>query len=378
MTGVSNHQNIVICGAGIVGCSTAYYIKQIQPLTKVTVIDRIGPASQASGKAGGFLAVGWESQQEFSSLTDLSFSLHRKLKKELTTDVGYRDLTTLSLNTNSCRDSKSGWILNRNKAEVLGTASNTGQVHPELLTKALLSQAQSKGAELILGCVQGVEFDEDGGVVGVKVFKNYPGDKQDHSVIKADKVVIALGPWTGNVGSWFPKTAGSKPFNNFHNERAHSVVIQSDSMPPAEAVFVDGGAGEGDGEVEIYPRPDGTVYSCGYSDSEPLPGDPKDVTFKPENCDKIVSDLHRLCPTLCKGDPGQSIVARQACYLPWSIDGRPVIGPINGYPNAFVASGHGCWGILNGSATGLCMASMILGKDPLIDMSPFSFDRLIQ
>ena len=106
---------------------------------------------------------------------DLSFSLHRKLKKELTTDVGYRDLTTLSLNTNSCRDSKRGWILNRNKAEVLGTASNTGQVHPELLTKALLSQAQSKGAELILGCVQGVEFDEDGGVVGVKVFKNYPG-----------------------------------------------------------------------------------------------------------------------------------------------------------------------------------------------------------
>ena len=122
---------------------------------------------------------------------------------------------------------------------------------------------------------------------------------------------------------------------------------------------------------------DGTVYSCGYSDSEPLPGDPKEVTFKPENCDKIVSDLHRLCPTLCKGDPGQSIVARQACYLPWSIDGRPVIGPINGHPNAFVASGHGCWGILNGPATGLCMASMILDKDPPIDMSPFSFKRLI-
>ena len=138
---------------------------------------RIGPASQASGKAGGFLAVGWESQQEFSSLTDLSFSLHRKLKKELTTDVGYRDLTTLSLDAKSCsRDSKkSGWILNRNKAEVLGTASNTGQVHPGLLTKALLRQAQSKGAELILGCVQGVEFDEGGSVVGVKVFKNYPG-----------------------------------------------------------------------------------------------------------------------------------------------------------------------------------------------------------
>ena len=81
------------------------------------------------------------------------------------------------------------------------------------------------------------------------------GDKQDHSVIKADKVVIALGPWTANVGSWFPRTAGSKPFATFNTERAHSVVIQSDSMPPAEAVFIDGGAGEGDGEVEIYPRP---------------------------------------------------------------------------------------------------------------------------
>ena len=118
--------------------------------------------------------MGWESQQEFSSLSDLlSFSLHRKLKKELQTDVGYRDLTTLNLDAKSCRDAKNGWILNRNKAEVLGSVSNTGQVHPKLLTEALMSQAQSKGAELILGCVEGVEFDERGGAIGVKVLQNH-------------------------------------------------------------------------------------------------------------------------------------------------------------------------------------------------------------
>ena len=43
------------------------------------------------------------------------------------------------------------------------------------------------------------------------------------------------------------------------------------------------------------------------------------------------------------------VLKEQACYLPCSNDGLPFIGKIGTeYDGAYIASGHGCWGILNG------------------------------
>ena len=119
-------------------------------------------------------------------------------------------------------------------------------------------------------------------------------------------------------------------------------------------------------------RPDATVYSCGYSDDPaPFPPDPKDVTYKPESCEKIVRDLRDMM----KLEPGLPSITRQACYLPWSADAVPVIGHVPGHPGAFVAAGHGCWGILNGPGTGLCAASIILGLEAPVDICAFTLDR---
>ena len=69
------------------------------------------------------------------------------------------------------------------------------------------------------------------------------------------------------------------------------------------------------------------------------------------------------------------MLKEQACYLPWSPDRKPVISSIPNYNGAFIATGHGCWGILNGPATGLAMANLILGKPCDIDLSEFSMTR---
>ena len=109
MTSVGNN-SIVICGAGIVGCATAYYLKKLGSCD-VTVVDSTGPASQASGKAGGFLASGWSSTHQFDDLTRLSYSLHQKLSLELGCDViGYRPLTTLSLDIQQDYRNKGGFL----------------------------------------------------------------------------------------------------------------------------------------------------------------------------------------------------------------------------------------------------------------------------
>ena len=66
---------------------------------------------------------------------------------------------------------------------------------------------------------------------------------------------------------------------------------------------------------------------------------------------------------------------QQACYLPTTTDGIPVIGALPGVKGAFVASGHGCWGILNSPATGAAVAEMLVdGKAKSLDLRMLGVD----
>jgi len=66
----------------------------------------------------------------------------------------------------------------------------------------------------------------------------------------------------------------------------------------------------------------------------------------------------------------------QACFLPCSEDGLPFIGPIPDLKGAYIATGHSCWGILNGPATGLAVAELIVsGESTSVDISAFDPGR---
>ena len=67
----------------------------------------------------------------------------------------------------------------------------------------------------------------------------------------------------------------------------------------------------------------------------------------------------------------------QACFLPCSPDGIPIIGKLPFYTEAYVGTGHSFWGILNGPATGKCLAQVILGKEPDVDLTEFSPERFL-
>lgn len=88
-------EHIVIVGAGIIGCTTAYYLSRHQVATrsggtspsasslertKITIIEasKRGPAQGASGKAGGLVAK-WARPEE---LARLSFGEHVRLAEE--------------------------------------------------------------------------------------------------------------------------------------------------------------------------------------------------------------------------------------------------------------------------------------------------------
>ena len=58
--------HVVICGSGVVGACTAYFLSRRG--IDVTVVERTEVAAAASGKAGGFLALDRETTLETSAL----------------------------------------------------------------------------------------------------------------------------------------------------------------------------------------------------------------------------------------------------------------------------------------------------------------------
>ena len=56
----------------------------------------------------------------------------------------------------------------------------------------------------------------------------------------------------------------------------------------------------------------------------------------------------------------------------------PLLGPIAGIHDAYVAAGHSVWGILNAPASGEALAELIVdGASRRVDLTPFNPARLM-
>ena len=137
---------------------------------------------------------------------------------------------------------------------------------------------------------------------------------------------------------------------------------------PAHALFVDYRTADGRQlEPEIFPRPDGEVYVCGMADPAPLPDSPDEVEVSEASCAVLARAAARVSSALAAAP----ILRRQACYRPVTDDGLPLIGRVPGLAGAYVATGHGPWGMLNAPATGLALAELIVdGRASSVDLPP--------
>src|SRR5258706_1912895 len=92
---VTPPRHVIVCGAGVVGASTAYYLARRG--VAVTVVERSGVACAASGKSGGFLALDWCDNSPLGPLARASFALHAELAREIRVDYGYRRMDTFMM-----------------------------------------------------------------------------------------------------------------------------------------------------------------------------------------------------------------------------------------------------------------------------------------
>jgi len=355
---------VVICGGGVIGASIAYFLGR-RGVSSI-VIERTGVACAASGKSGGFLALDWCDGTALAALARRSFALHARLPAEIRDDYGYRRLTTFGGFVEqriSGRPRRPRFEIEWVSDDVtlnhrLGSAETTAQVHPGRFTVAMMRAAEAQGAELRLGCVTGVALGHGRSVRGVEV---------DGDIVEGDAVVIAMGPWSILATEWLPLAA-------VYGLKGHSMVFATEDRIPAEAAFLEYQDQAGAVHTpEVFPRPDGTTYVCALSSESPLPVDPAEVAPDPGAMER----LHAMCAHLSPALRDSGIVARQACYRPITADGLPLIGPIAGVGNAYVATGHSVWGILNAPATGEAMAELIVdGAARTVDLSRFDPGRL--
>ncbi|KAK3004707.1 hypothetical protein RJ639_018915 [Escallonia herrerae] len=410
-------KRVVVCGGGVIGVCTAYFLAKKG--AAVTLIEKSSIACAASGKAGGFLALDWCDGGPLSSLARASFDLHCSLARELNgpQSYGYRALDTLSLSITESEPAHGrkpssklpSWVDGPSgNARPIGTTETTAQVHPQLFTRALLSKATSLyGVEVVIGKLERVEVEE-GRVRAVAL--------EDREVVKADAVVLALGPWTS-------KLSLLSSLFRVYGLKAHSIVLEPkepDAITP-HALFLSYYSAQGGKPMdpEVYPRPTelkrvqhwelrrvrqgttslilvygalskdreawpgaghpcfglvieliGEVYICGLSAEAEVPDDPPQVVPNPES----IRVLKRVAKTVSSHfGEGERVIAEQACFLPCTDDSAPVIGEVPGVKGCYVATGHNCWGILNGPATGAAVAELVVdGRASLVDLTPFS------
>ncbi|PWA40582.1 FAD/NAD(P)-binding domain-containing protein [Artemisia annua] len=369
---LSQHQpqkRVVVCGGGIIGVCTAYFLSKKG--AAVTLIERSSIACAASGKAGGFLALHMCDDGPLSSLARTSFDLHRSLAEELNgaQSYGYRPLTAVTVNIDESEQMSNNsnilppWVDGGVKpGEIIGATETTAQIHPQLFTRALLAKAVAEyGVKVVVGKVKSVATEGDGVVVNV----------DSGGVIVGDAVVLALGPWTSKLPEMSDKF-------RVYGKKVHSVILEpkdADAIT-AHALFGTYYPVQGADPIdpEVYPRPTGEVYICGPSVEAEIPDGPELVYPDPEST-QVLKKVAGIVSSHLK-EANARVTTEQACYMPCTDDELPIIGEVHGMNKCYVASGHGCWGILFGPATGAAMAELVLdGHASIVNLNCFTPTR---
>eukprot|EP00611_Tribonema_gayanum_P004087 TRINITY_DN132_c1_g1_i2.p2 TRINITY_DN132_c1_g1~~TRINITY_DN132_c1_g1_i2.p2 ORF type:complete len:244 (-),score=84.44 TRINITY_DN132_c1_g1_i2:1663-2298(-) len=198
---------VVICGGGIIGCSVAYHLARLG--IPATVVERAQVAAAASGKAAGFLAEDWCDGSPVGPLARRSFGLHAQLAEEFGHEtVGYRRMRALAVTALAAAAPPAPgapppkgvpvWLTPgpSRSAQPIGAAGKCAQVHPRKLTRALIADAETRGARVVSGVVAGITTSggSSGGGGGSGTAKAVTGVQLvDGTVLDADVVVLAMG-----------------------------------------------------------------------------------------------------------------------------------------------------------------------------------------
>ncbi|MQF69222.1 FAD-dependent oxidoreductase [SAR202 cluster bacterium AD-804-J14_MRT_500m] len=379
---MANSPNIAVIGAGVVGCSVAYYLSKAG--CKVTVFEKEAIGSGASAHATGSIHLLGMEFSEGPSF-ELALAGYREfagLVPALENDTGinllYQRLPSLRLALDKDEETlikelmtwqekhvPMHWIDGnevrkidpRFSNDVLGAVfeDESTQLDSYRLTLALGQGAERHGADLRLREVRGLVTRGER-VTGVLTSDG----KQEY-----DWVIIAAGMWSAIFGEWLGFDIPVRPL------KGERLLLRYRAQPLPVLV-------SSPKRGHMISRLDGlmSVGSTGGRDYD------RDQLFLGEEFDRQPTESARIelmkraidvLPDLENAE----LVQQLAGSRPLSPDRMPIIGPVPGWKGILLATGHTTKGIHLGPVTGHIISDYILnGKTDIVsDMSGFLPDR---
>ncbi|MCY4113938.1 MAG: FAD-dependent oxidoreductase [Chloroflexi bacterium] len=351
--------DVVICGGGALGAALAYELagRGVRPL----LVESRAIASGASGKAAGLLSPASDARAAgpLGPLWRASLARHHALVRELDAHgapgYGFEESPSLLITADAAEAetlreaapskwlepdevrARCAWIDGPIEGGLLREAS--AEVQPAAFTQALIRAAESRGARVEQGRVTGLSVT-GGGVTGVRV---------DGEVIRTDAVVLAMGPWTSEVGAWLGLPVPVTPLKG---------QILRLRLPPAQA---ETRFSDTDGNY-MARKADGLVYVGTTEESVGFDETPTVAARR-----QILRQAGRFVSAVSRAE----VVKQTACLRPLSPDGLPILGAAPGLSGAYIATGHGRAGLLLAPGSAAALAAQITGEPPAIDLTPF-------
>lgn len=361
-------KEIIVIGAGILGASAAYHLAKSG--ASVTVVDR-HDAGQATDAAAGIICP-WISQRRNKAWYSLAkngaayySSLIEQLEEDGETQMGYKRVGAISLNTDEGKLSKmeERAIQRRQDAPEIGeinrlTAKETAESFPPLsgefssvhiggaarvngraIRQALENAAKKHGARFILGSA---EIETDGKLVtGVRVGED---------VYIADCVIVTAGAWADQLLS--PLGLRLK----LTSQKAQIVHLQQEDM-----------------QTDNWPvvMPPNDQYILAFDNGQIVIGATHEDHTDFDNrvtAGGLLEVFHKAL-SIAPGLADSTFKETRVGFRPFTPNFLPIIGEVPGYKGLLLANGLGASGLTVGPYLGGELAKIALGVPVSIDLS---------
>ena len=375
---------VLIIGAGIIGAACARTMSRRG--IDVTILER-GSAVGATSSAGeGNLLVSDKVPGPELALATYSLDLWRRLPAALADEIG--NFTSIEF------EAKGGLVVATSAEESAGLAQlaeaqrgagvearllsvdetlelepdvtpsmiaavhypQDAQVQPTIATEALLASARAAGARVLVDTlVTGSRRDASGRVVGLTTNR---GD------FVADHVVVAAGPWSGEVATRLGGTLDVGPRKGWllvTTPMAHRIAHKVYDANYVGAVQSDDG--ERQFATVLESTAAGTVLIGSSRENVGFDADADVAAWG-----AIAARAVRLMPILREA----SIMRAYCGFRPFSRDHLPVIGADRDVAGLWYAAGHEGAGIGLAPGTAELLTALLLGAPTDIPAEPFS------
>jgi len=316
--------DVVIIGAGAIGCSTAYHLAR-KGITDVLVVEMDQVGSGSSGKSASMLSLQFCANELSARMAQHSYGRYMAFEDEIGVSIDFKRTGWVSLATQesaehllqtakmsqslgittdilSPEEIKSRYPEINTEDIVLGTwGPDDGSFDPHMIMWGYISRAREMGVTLH----QGVR------ATGIRVRKGQvEGVVTDQGFVATEVVVNAGGPWAIEIGKWVDVEI---PIIN----SARSILVTGPFPEiPSDRPFFE------DITVEWYFRPEGPGILMGMGSS---PTETLDVSLDFETMNEMIATAVHRVPVLEKA----SVLTGWTGIRPMTPDDYPILGPVS-------------------------------------------------